>query len=104
MTTVGEDTAATLRAKYVTQIGGFNTNFEAQTAIGDETAYKLGADLYIDPTLSVGVSIADSTADDSETVFGVRAQKFFTPTIAVGVNYTTVDEIDSFGINGTFRF
>ena len=102
--TVGEDTAVSLRAKYVTQIGNHFANFEGLSYFGDETTYRLGADLYIDPTLSVGVSIADSTADDSETVFGVRAQKFFTPTIAVGVNYTTVDEIDSFGINGTFRF
>lgn len=102
--TVGEDTAVSLRAKYVTQIGNHFANFEGLSYFGDETTYRLGADLYIDPTLSVGVSIADSTADDSETVFGVRAQKFFTPTIAVGVNYTTVDEIDSYGINGTFRF
>ncbi|MEG1157327.1 MAG: putative porin, partial [Acinetobacter sp.] len=71
---------------------------------GDETTYRLGADLYIDPTLSVGVSIADSTEDDSDTVFGLRAQKFFTPAIAAGVNYTTTDGADSFGINGTFRF
>ena len=104
MTTVGEDTAATLRAKYVTQIGGFNTNFEAQTAIGDETAYKLGADLYIDPTLGVGVSFADSTVEDSDTIFSLHAKKFFTPQIAAGVSYTTTDGADSFGLNGTFRF
>ncbi|MFV5463496.1 putative porin [Acinetobacter towneri] len=102
--TLQDDTAVSLRAKYVTQIGNHFTNFEGLTYFGDETTYRLGADLYIDPTLSVGVSIADSTADDSDTIFGVRAQKFFTPTIAVGVNYTTVDEVDSFGINGTFRF
>ncbi len=46
----------TLRAKYVTQIGNHFTNFEGATYFGDETAYRLGADLYIDPTLSVGVS------------------------------------------------
>lgn len=102
----GEDdsTAATLRAKYVTQIGNHFANFEAHTYIGDETTYSLGADLYLDPTLSIGASFADSTADESETIFSVRAQKFFTPQVAAGVNYTTVDDIDSFGINGTFRF
>lgn len=98
------DTAATIRAKYVTQIGNHFANFEAHTYIGDETTYRLGADLYLDPTLSIGASFADSTADESETIFNVRAQKFFTPQVAVGVNYTTVDDIDSFGINGTFRF
>ena len=102
--TVGDDTALSLRAKYVTQIGNHFTNFEGLTYIGDETTYRLAADLYIDPTLSVGLSIADSTADGSDTLFGIKAQKFFTPTIAAGVNYHTTDGIDSFGINGTFRF
>lgn len=102
--TIGEDTAVSVRAKYVTQIGNHFTNFEGLSYIGDETNYRLGADLYIDPTLSVGVSFADSTADESDTIFGVRAQKFFTPAIAAGVSYTTTDGADAFGINGTFRF
>ena len=102
--TVGDDTALSLRAKYVTQIGNHFTNFEGLTYIGDETTYRLAADLYIDPTLSVGLSFADSTADGSDTLFGIKAQKFLTPTIAAGVNYHTTDGIDSFGINGTFRF
>lgn len=103
-TAVEDDTAVSLRGKYVTQISNYYTNFEGVTYFGEETAYRLGADLYLDPTLSVGVSIADSTADESDTLFGVRAQKFFTPAIAAGVNYTTTDGADSFGINGTFRF
>lgn len=101
---VGEDTAVSLRAKYVTQIGNHYTNFEGLTYFGDETNYRLAADLYLDPTLSVGVSFADSTAEDSDSIFGVRAQKFFTPAVGVGVNYSTTDNIDAFGINGTFRF
>ncbi|MCU4386264.1 putative porin [Acinetobacter haemolyticus] len=99
-----DDTAVTLRAKYVSQIGGYYTNFEAQTYIGDETTYRLAADLYLDPTLSIGISIADSTADDSDSIFNIRAQKFITPEFALGVGYTTVDGADSYGINGTFRF
>ena len=101
---VADDTAETLRAKYVTQIGNHFTNFEGATYFGDETAYRLGADLYIDPTLSVGVSFMDTTFDDFDTVWAVRAQKFFTPAIAVGLNYTTTEDADSYGINGTFRF
>ncbi|EMD2721787.1 putative porin, partial [Acinetobacter baumannii] len=57
-----------------------------------------------DPTLSIGASFADSTAEDSDTIFSLRAQKFFTPQVAVGLTYTTVDDANSFGINGTFRF
>ncbi|WP_063454402.1 putative porin [Acinetobacter johnsonii] len=101
---VADDTAVTLRAKYVTQIGNYFTNFEGATYFGDETAYRLGADLYIYPTLSVGVSFMDTTFDDFDTVWAVRAQKFFTPAIAVGLNYTTTEDADSYGINGTFRF
>ena len=99
-----DETAFTVRAKYVTLIGNHFTNFEASAAFGDESAYGVAADLYLDPTLSVGVSINDATLDDFDTVFSVRAQKFFTPAIAAGLNYTTTDGADSFGINGTFRF
>ncbi|MCH4248875.1 MAG: putative porin [Acinetobacter populi] len=99
-----DDTVVSLRAKYLTQIGGFYTNFEGVAYFADETSYKLGADLYLDPTLSVGASFADSTADDSDTVFNIRVQKFFTQQIAVGLNYTTVDGADAYGINATYRF
>lgn len=99
-----DDKAVTLRAKYVSEIAGYYTNFEAQSYIGDETTYRLAADLYLDPTLSVGISIADSTADESDSIFSIRAQKFFTPQVAVSVGYTTIDGANSYGINGTFRF
>ncbi|MDF2416227.1 putative porin [Acinetobacter beijerinckii] len=99
-----DDTAVSLRAKYVSEIAGYYTNLEAQTYIGDETTYRLGADLYFDPTLSIGISFADSTADDSDTIFNIHAQKFITPQFAVGVGYTTLDDTDSYGINGTLRF
>jgi len=99
-----DDTAVSLRAKYVSQIGGYYTNFEALSYIGDETTYRLGADLYLDSTLSVGLSFADSTADDSDSVFNIHAQKFFTPRFAVGIGYTTTDGVDSYGLNGTVRF
>ena len=100
----GEDTAATLRAKYVYKVGTNDVNLESNLVIGDETAYRVAADLYLDPTLSIGASFADSTFDDSDSIFGVRAQKFLTPTIAVGGSYTTTDGADSFGLNLTGRF
>lgn len=99
-----DDTAVSLRAKYVSEVAGFYTNFEGVTYIGDETSYRLAADLYLDQTLSVGVSFADSTADDSDSIFNIRAQKFFNPQFALGVGYTTTDGADSYGINGAFRF
>ena len=100
----GEGTAATLRAKYVYKVGANDVNLESNIVAGDETAYRVAADLYLDPTLSIGASFADSTFDDSDSIFGVRAQKFVTPTIAVGGSYTTTDGADSFGLNLTSRF
>lgn len=100
----GEDTALTLRAKYVYKVGANDVNLEGNIVAGDETAYRVAADLYLDPTLSIGASFADSTFDDSDSIFGVRAQKFLTPTIAVGGSYTTTDGADSFGLNLTARF
>jgi hypothetical protein len=97
-------TAGTFRAKYVTQIGNYWTNFEGSTIFGDETSYRLGADFYFNPTLSLGVSYADSSADDSESLYGVHAQKFFGEKAAVGLSYTTADGIDAYGVNATFRF
>lgn len=100
----GEDTAATLRAKYVYKVGANDVNLESNLIIGDETAYRVAADLYLDPTLSIGASFADSTFDESDSIFGVRAQKFLTPMVAVGGSYTTTDGADSFGLNLTSRF
>ena len=100
----GEDTAVTLRTKYVGKVGTNDVNLEAQGLIGDENAFRVAGDLYLDPTLSVGISYADSTVEDSDGVFGIRAQKFLTPVAAVGIGYSTTDGADAFGINGTFRF
>lgn len=101
----GDDSAVTLRTKYVGNLNTSNTfNLEAQAIVGDETGYRFAGDIYLDPTLSVGASYADATGEDTNNVFGVHAQKFLTPTAAVGLGYTTSDNADSFGINGTFRF
>lgn len=100
----GEDSAPTLRGKYVTTLGSNQVNLEGQFIFGDETGYMFGGDLYLDKTLSIGASIADSTADNSETIFNLRAQKFLTPAVAVGVAYVSADEISSYGLNLTGRF
>lgn len=104
LNSVYKDDAVTLRAKYVTEIGNHYVNFEGSSIFADETTYRLGADLYIDPTLSVGVTFADSTLEDTDPVYQIRAQKFFTQNIAAGLNYTGTQDANSFGINGTFRF
>lgn len=75
---VDDDVDPTLRAKYVTQLGGYDANFEAATSFGDIDYYNLAADLYLDKTFSVGVAYSGSNDDlIDEDVFTVRAKKFF---------------------------
>lgn len=99
-----DDTAVTLRAKYVGEIGSHFVNFEGASVFGDETSYRLGADLYLDDTFSVGVSFADTTVEDTDAIYSVNAQKFFTQNFAAGLNYTTTDNVDAYGLTATFRF
>ncbi len=58
---VADDTAVTLRAKYVTQIGNHFTNFEGATYFGDETAYRLRRRPFYRPNFKRRVSFDCST-------------------------------------------
>lgn len=98
------DVDPTLRAKYVTQVGGYDTNFEAMTSFGDVDAYGVAADLYLDKTLSVGLSYSsdfDSVVDD---VFTIRAKKFFNQQVSVEAAIAFGDNADTFGLRGAYRF
>lgn len=94
----------TLRAKYVTQVGQFDMNFEADATFGDDNAYGLGTDLYLDKTFSVGLAYAGSDADNSDDVFTLRAKKFFTPQISLEGSVAFPDEANIYGIRGAYRF
>lgn len=102
---VSDDVDPTLRAKYVTQVGQFDMNFEAAAQFGDDVnGYGLGADLYLDKTFSVGLGYAGSDADDSDDVFTLRAKKFFTPQISLEGSVSFPDEANIYGIRGAYRF
>lgn len=98
------DSDPTLRAKYVTNLSGFDVNLEGGLVFGDDTAFNLGGDVYLDKTFSVGAGYADSGVDGADGVFSIRAKKFFTQQISVEGNINFVDDANSFGVRGAYRY
>lgn len=98
------DTDATLRAKYVTNFGGYDVNLEGGLLFADDTAYTLGGDVYLDKTFSVGLGYSDSGIDGDDGVFSIRAKKFFTEQISVEGTIDLVDDANAFGVRAAYRF
>lgn len=99
-----DDVDPTIRAKYVTQVGGFDMNFEADAQFRDDNDYGLGADLYLDKTFSVGLAYAGSDADGFDDSFILRTKKFFTPQISLEGSVAIADHSNIYGIRGAYRF
>ncbi|MDM1335230.1 putative porin [Acinetobacter pseudolwoffii] len=99
----GDDVDPTLRAKYVSQVGAYDMNFEGGASFGDLDAYNLGADLYLDKTFSVGLGFSDSDLENSD-VFTIRAKKFFTQQVSLEGSIDFADEGNIFGVRGAYRF
>ncbi|MGN9713455.1 putative porin [Acinetobacter variabilis] len=93
----------TLRAKYVTQFGQYDMNFEGGASFGDIDAYNLGADLYLDKTFSVGLGFSDSDVEGTD-VFTIRAKKFFNQQVSLEGSINFGDNADIFGVRGAYRF
>lgn len=102
---LGDDVDPTLRAKYVTQVGAYDMNFEGGATFGDINAYGLGADVYLDKTFSVGAGFSGSDADGvDDDVFNIRAKKFFTQQISLEGSVNFADAGNVFGVRGAYRF
>lgn len=99
----GDDIDPTIRAKYVTQVSGYDMNFEGGATFGDLDAYNLAADLYLDKTLSVGLGFSDSDLESSD-VFTIRAKKFFTQQVSVEGSVNFADDENIFAVRGAYRF
>ena len=99
----GDDIDPTIRAKYVTKVGGYDMNFEGGATFGDLDAYNLGADLYLDKTLSVGLGFSDSDLEAND-VFTIRAKKFFSEHVSVEGSIDFADEGNIFSVRGAYRF
>lgn len=93
-----------LRAKYVTNVSGYDVNLEGGLTFADDTAFTLGGDVYLDKTFSIGASYFDSGVKDVDGIFSIRAKKFFTPQVSLGANIDLADEANAFTLRGAYRF
>lgn len=97
----------TLRAKYVTQMGGHDVNLEAGAAFGDLDEYNLKADYYIDKTFSVGADYYNNDLTDNSEV-GINARKFINQQVSlegrVGFGENGNNDYNSFGVGAKYRF
>lgn len=94
----------TLRAKYVTQVVGYDMNFKAVTSFGDTDYYNIGTDIYLDKTFSVGTSYASDLDSISDDEWSLRAKKFFTQQISVEGSVAFGDDSNTYGLRGAYRF
>lgn len=99
-----DDIDATLRAKYVTNLAGYDMNFEANTSFGNVDYYGVAADLYLDKTLSVGLGYNSDYDRVSDDVINVRAKKFFTQNISLEGGIAFGDDDTTYGLRGGYRF
>lgn len=98
----------TIRAKYVTQMGGKDINLEAGASFGDLDEYNLAADYYIDKSFSIGADYYSNDLTDRDE-FGINARKFFTPQVSlegrVGFGETAGNnDYNTFGVAAKYRF
>jgi len=96
-----DNTDPTLRAKYVYKVGANDVNLEANASFGDLDQFGIGADYYIDRTLSVGAAYNDDGNEDS---FGIRARKFVTQDVSIQGSVDFGSDVNVFGVSGTYRF
>ena len=112
--TINDDQDAfTARTKYVGAIDGTNMSigFDAGLVYGEQSAYNLGANLFINPQLSVGVSYLETDINEAiDSAFGANVNYFFTPAFAVGASYTGANakgahqDTQTIGLNAKVRF
>ncbi|QIO04634.1 putative porin [Acinetobacter shaoyimingii] len=102
----GDDIDPTLRAKYVTSVGSYDLNVEANAQFGDADVYGIGADLYLDKTLSVGIAYGDKSneAFGTDDQFTIRAKKFFTQNVSLEAKADFGDDINQYGVRLGYRF
>ncbi|WP_160242712.1 putative porin [Acinetobacter indicus] len=98
---VGDDVDPTLRAKYVTQVGAYDMNFEGGVIFANDEAVNLGTDLYLDKTFSVGLGYTDDGLDDA---FQIRAKKFFNQQVSLEGSINFEDAGNVFGVRAAYRF
>lgn len=93
----------TVRAKYVTQVGNYDMNFEASGAFGDLDEYRVRSDFYIDKTLSVGVDYYNNDLTKADE-WGVSAKKFFNQNVSLEGRAGFGDDDNNYAVRAAYRF
>jgi hypothetical protein len=98
----------TIRAKYVTTLeNGKDINVEGSASFGDLDEYFIGADYYLDKTLSLGVDYYDNDLENSSE-FGIKARKFINPQFSldgrVGFGDIGNNDYNKFSVGASYRF
>ncbi|NHB56854.1 putative porin [Acinetobacter sp. 194] len=96
-----DDIDPTLRAKYVTPVGNFDMNFEANARFGDDNFYGIGTDLYLNKTLSVGLAYTDT---DDDNVYTIRAKKYLNQSISLEGKIEFNDNYNVYGARLAYFF
>jgi hypothetical protein len=100
----GKDGAdPTVRAKYVTQVGGNDINLEAYGAFGDLDEYRVKGDYYLDKTLSVGADYYNNDLTDKDE-WGINAKKFLNQQVSVEGRIGFGDNDKNYGVRAAYRF
>lgn len=98
-------TSPFLGAKLLTQVGGKDVSLAADAILGDIKTITLGADYYLDRTLSVGVGYKTIDTDaSSDDAFSFRAKKFFTNEFSLEGSASFGDNENTYGVRGAYRF
>jgi|GEM_PF-927738 len=93
---------------YLNLEGGVSL-LELPNNISDYTQFDIGADYYLDKTLSFGGTAALYTGDVDGELFGVRANKFFTPMVKAQLSLSREntdfnDGVNTIALSGAVRF
>lgn len=105
ITAEDKSTAPFLGAKLLTQVGGKDLSLAADATLGDTKVIDLGADYYLDRTLSVGVGYKTIDTDaSSDDAFSFRAKKFFTNEFSLEGSASFGDNENTYGVRGAYRF
>jgi hypothetical protein len=100
----GKDGAdPTVRAKYVTQVGGKDINLEAYGAFGDLDEYRVKGDYYLDKTLSVGADYYNNDLTKRDE-WGISAKKFLNQQVSLEGRVGFGDDYNTYGIRGAYLF
>lgn len=93
----------TIRAKYVTKVNQYDTNFEAYSIFGDLDEYKINTEVYLDKTLNIGADYYKSNLL-KRNEFGLSTKKFLSQNVNVAGRVGFGNHYNVYGLQAGYRF